>query len=141
MIGSVRESISSEAKMTAKIKYDDNGLVAAVVQDAETRELLMVAYMNETALERTLATGEMHYWSRSRRELWHKGERSGHVQLLKEARVDCDQDCLLFLVEQRGAACHMGYHSCFYRAMEPDGSLKVVEERLFDPDKVYGETS
>jgi len=127
--------------MKAKVKYDDKGLITAVIQEVETKKVLMVAYMNDAALERTLSTGEMYYWSRSRQELWHKGERSGHVQLLREARVDCDQDCLLFEVEQRGAACHMGYHSCFYRKMERDGTLAVVEKPLFDPEKVYGEKS
>jgi len=127
--------------MEAKIRYDKQGLVPVVVQDVATRELLMVAYMNETALRQTLATGQMHYWSRSRQKLWHKGETSGHVQVFREARVDCDQDCLLFLVEQQSGACHEGFHSCFFRRLEPDGSLTVVEEPVFDPRGVYGAKS
>lgn len=108
----------------ARIRFDASGLIAAVAQDAATREVLMVAWMNEEALARTLATGEAHYWSRSRGELWHKGATSGNIQRVREIRVDCDQDCLLLLVERKEgeAACHTGRRSCFYRRMEPDGT-------------------
>lgn len=115
------------------------GLIPTVVQDHHTGKVLMVAYVNQEALARTLATGEAHYWSRSRNTLWHKGESSGHVQRIKEVRVDCDGDTLLFKVEQvGGAACHAGYETCFYRRMDPGGDLHVVEEKIFDPEKVYG---
>jgi phosphoribosyl-AMP cyclohydrolase len=108
-------------------------LVPVIAQDAETKEVLMLAYMNQEALQKTLKTGKAHYWSRSRNKLWLKGESSGHVQKVKEIRVDCDQDAILLKVEQVGGACHMGYRSCFYRTM--DG--QVVGEKIFEPDEVY----
>ncbi|MFW5928841.1 MAG: phosphoribosyl-AMP cyclohydrolase [Halobacteriota archaeon] len=112
----------------------DGGLVPAVAQDADDGEVLMLAYVDEEALERTLETGEAHYYSRSRDEVWHKGESSGHVQEVEDVRVDCDADSLLYLVRQEGGACHTGYRSCFYRTVDGD----VVGERVFDPDEVYG---
>jgi len=108
-------------------------LVPAIVQDARSGEVLMLAYMNQEALAKTLETGKAHYWSRSRKKLWLKGETSGHFQKVVEARIDCDQDAILLKVEQEGGACHMGYRSCFYRDI--DG--KVVGEKVFDPDEVY----
>jgi phosphoribosyl-AMP cyclohydrolase len=108
-------------------------LVPAIVQDARSGEVLMLAYMNQEALAKTLETGKAHYWSRSRKKLWLKGETSGHFQRVVEARIDCDQDAILLKVEQEGGACHMGYRSCFYRDL--DG--KVVGEKVFDPDEVY----
>ena len=96
-------------------------LLPCIVQDARTGEVLTLAYMNEEALERTRATGEMWFWSRSRQELWHKGETSGNVQRLKELRLDCDEDALLALVEPAGPACHTGARSCFYRRVEGEG--------------------
>ncbi len=114
------------------------GLVTAVAQDAETGEVLMVAAMNELALRRTLETGEVHYWSRSRRELWHKGERSGNVQRVEGLYVDCDGDAILVRVRQvGGAACHTGHRSCFHRRVE-GGGLVVEGAPLFDPSEVYG---
>lgn len=118
------------------LKYDVHGLIPAVVQDAENNEVLMVGYMNREAVERTLETGRVTYWSRSRRKFWIKGETSGHFQHLVEVRTDCDQDCLLVRVRQEGVACHDGYRSCFYRALEGD-ELRVVEERRVDPAAVY----
>ncbi len=113
------------------------GLVPAVVQDAASGEVLMLAYMSPEALEATLATGEAHYWSRSRKCLWHKGGTSGHVQVVREVLVDCDGDTLVLRVEQRGrGACHTGYRSCFYRRLGPRG-LEVVGELGFDPQEVY----
>lgn len=109
------------------------GLLSVIVQDAVTKEVLMFAYMNEEAFHKTLETGLAHYYSRSRQKLWKKGEESGHVQRVKEIRIDCDRDCLLLLVEQETAACHTGYVSCFYRDI--DG--KVVGKQVFDPEKVY----
>jgi len=120
------------------LKFDERGLIPAVVQDARTGEVLMLAYMNHESLLRTLSTGRMTYWSRSRGKLWVKGERSGNFQLVREVRVDCDGDALLFKVEQVGAACHTGYRSCFYRKLEGE-RWKEEGEKLFDPEAVYGE--
>ena len=116
-----------------------DGLVPAVAQDAKTGEVLMVAFMNKESWELTLSTGIMHYWSRSRSKLWKKGESSGNVQLVKELRIDCDEDCVLAKIEQMGdAACHTGYRSCFYRVVEK-GELRTDGVLVFDPEKVYGE--
>ena len=100
---------------SSEIKFDANGLVPAIVQDAETNEVLMMAYMNAESLGLTLSTGETHFWSRSRSELWHKGATSGNIQRVVEVRVDCDADTLLVLVNPAGPACHTGERSCFYR--------------------------
>ncbi len=101
--------------MKDEIKYDVNGLVPAIVQDVNTNEVLMLAYMNAESLALTLSTGETHFWSRSRQELWHKGATSGNIQSVVDIRVDCDADTLLVLVNPAGAACHTGERSCFYR--------------------------
>jgi phosphoribosyl-AMP cyclohydrolase len=101
-----------------EIKFDSNGLVPAIVQDAETKEILMMAYMDQESLQRTLEKGETYFWSRSRKELWHKGATSGNVQRVVEVRVDCDADALLILVHPAGPACHTGHQSCFYREMK-----------------------
>jgi phosphoribosyl-AMP cyclohydrolase len=114
------------------LKYQ-NGLILAIVQDYASKEVLMCAYMNREALEKTLETGIAHFWSRSRQKLWKKGETSGHIQRVKETRIDCDMDSILLLVEQAGGACHMGYRSCFYRNL--DG--KIVGEKVFEPEDVY----
>ena len=103
--------------MIPDLKWDEHGLIPAIVQDWQDGQVLMLAYMNAQALERTLATGQAHYWSRSRQEIWHKGATSGHLQLVKEIRYDCDADTLLLKVEQIGAACHTGERSCFYRRL------------------------
>ncbi|BAF60712.1 phosphoribosyl-AMP cyclohydrolase [Pelotomaculum thermopropionicum SI] len=120
------------------LKYNEAGLVPAIVQDAGTGAVLMMAYMNREALEKTLATGETWFWSRSRKAFWHKGETSGNVQRVKEVLYDCDRDTLLVKVEQHGAACHEGYYSCFHYRLERDGSVTVVGEKQFDPEQVYG---
>jgi phosphoribosyl-AMP cyclohydrolase len=113
------------------------GLVPTVVQDDKTGEVLMLAYMNKEAWLKTLATGKAHYWSRSRQSLWLKGETSGHVQLVSEVRLDCDEDTILLKVKQVGnAACHTGYRSCFYRKCV-DGVLVTEGETVFDPKEVY----
>ncbi|OPL16497.1 MAG: phosphoribosyl-AMP cyclohydrolase [delta proteobacterium MLS_D] len=112
------------------------GLVPAVVQDAETNKILMLAYMNREAWNRTLETGKATYWSRSRSKLWVKGETSGNLQHVKEVRIDCDADAVLLKVDQKGAACHLGYYSCFFRRISGE-DVEVVEERLFDPEEVY----
>ena len=114
-----------------------NGLVPAIAQDAETGEVLMMAYMNEASWEKTLETGEVHYWSRSRQELWHKGGTSGHTQKVKAIRLDCDDDTVLLLIDQiGGAACHKCYRSCFYRELK-DGEVKECSPLVFDPKEVY----
>lgn len=113
------------------------GLAPAIVQDQDSGEVLMLAFMNQAAWEKTLETGKATYYSRSRDKLWVKGESSGHVQLVKEVRVDCDSDTILLKVEQLGgAACHLGYKSCFFRKVS-DGRLETTETRIFDPDEVY----
>ena len=119
-----------------KIKYDANGLVAAVMQDYENGEVLMVAYMNSESLKTTLETGKAHFWSRSRQKFWMKGESSGHTQEIKEVFIDCDGDCILFKIKQNVAACHTGFRSCFYRKWDGE---KLIEtgEKLFNEDDVY----
>ena len=120
------------------IQFDDDGLIPAIVQDHETGDVLMMAYMNAETLQETLQTGRMVYWSRSRQAVWRKGETSGNVQHVREARIDCDGDTLLFRVEQVGnAACHTGHRSCFYRRVEDD-ELVNDGTLVFDPDEVYG---
>lgn len=117
---------------------DSNGLLPAIVQDAESGDVLMLAYINKESWEKTLSTGKAHYWSRSRQKLWLKGESSGHVQLIREILVDCDEDTVVFKVEQLGgAACHKGYGSCFFRRVHSE-DLEIVGERVFDPAIVYG---
>jgi len=118
-------------------KFDENGLVPCVVQDARTGEVLTLAYMNEEALERTRTTGETHFWSRSRNELWHKGETSGNVQKVRRLRYDCDADALVALVDPAGPACHTGERSCFYRGdMEPStGEALATLERTISERK------
>jgi len=120
-----------------KLDFDKmGGLVPAIIQDAETGQVLMLAYMNSIAWEKTLETGKAWFYSRSRNKQWMKGEESGNVQIVKEVFVDCDDDTVLLKVEQVGkAACHKGYTSCFFRKI--DGEVQVVEERVFDPEKVY----
>jgi phosphoribosyl-AMP cyclohydrolase len=114
-----------------------DGLLPAIAQDHATGEVLMLAYINEEAWQQTIATGRAHYWSRSRNQLWLKGESSGHVQLVKEILVDCDQDTVIYRVEQLGgAACHKGYHSCFFRRV--DGEVFTIKDTLvFNPAEVY----
>lgn len=115
-----------------------DGLIPVIAQDAETKEVLMMAYMNQQAWEQTLQTGKATYWSRSRNSLWLKGETSGNVQLVKDIFVDCDDDTILLHVTQLGdAACHTGYRSCFYRKVTKDGDCVVVGKKVFDPKEVY----
>ena len=139
-------SISSDSNdveegLSFRPKFDASGLVTCVATDASTSEVLMVAHMNEEALRKTIATGEAWYYSRSRQALWRKGETSGHVQRVVEMRADCDQDAIWIRVEQAGAACHTGRHSCFYRKIEAaDGGARLSfadAERQFDPKAVY----
>lgn len=125
-------------KFIKGLKYDKNGLIPAVIQDCKNNEVLMVAYMNDVAVKKTIVTKRAHFYSRSRNKLWLKGESSGHVQKVKEIRFDCDADCLLVKVEQVGGACHTGYRSCFYRKLKDNrGNTAVSGKRMFDPEKVY----
>ena len=121
------------------VTFDADDLVPAIVQDVETDQVLMMAYMTADTLRETLDTDRMVYWSRSRRERWVKGQTSGHTQAVEEVRVDCDGDALLFKVRQEGGACHTGYRSCFFR--RADNEILVADgEEVFDPDEVYGES-
>jgi phosphoribosyl-AMP cyclohydrolase len=120
-----------------KIKWSPEGLVTAVAQDAGSGRVLMVAWMNREALRETARTGEAHYWSRSRAKLWHKGEESGHIQQVREIRLDCDADVIVLAVEQGGGiACHTGRQSCFYQKLE-DGEWVVVDPVVRDPKDIY----
>ena len=125
-------------KFIGNLKFDGNGLIPAVIQDYKNNEVLMVAYMNDEAVKKTLETKRAHFYSRSRKKPWLKGESSGHVQKVKEVRFDCDGDCLLVKVEQIGGACHTGYRSCFYRKLkDKKGNIAVSGKKVFDPDRVY----
>jgi phosphoribosyl-AMP cyclohydrolase len=115
------------------------GLIPGIVQDHESGDVLMLGYVNAEALEKTQSTGEVHFYSRSRNRLWKKGETSGHVLRVREVRVDCDADALLFLVDAAGpGVCHEGYRSCFFRSLESDGGSMVIAERVFVPMDIYG---
>jgi phosphoribosyl-AMP cyclohydrolase len=131
-----------ELGTTLDVKLDSAGLLTAVAVDADTQEVLMVAFMNQAALEKTIATGKATYWSRSRQKFWVKGEESGHIQEVQEIRVDCDQDAVVMKVRQKGSACHNGFRSCFYRKIIPstDGGtakLEFVLQRQVDPASIY----
>jgi phosphoribosyl-AMP cyclohydrolase len=125
-------------ELLAALKFDERGLVAAVAQQHDSGEVLMVAWTNRQALEETLRTGEAHYWSRSRDRLWHKGETSGQTQRLIELRVDCDGDVVLLRVDQHGVACHTGRRSCFFRAWR-EGKLVEIARPEVSPAELYGE--
>ena len=120
-----------------ELKYDAAGLIPAVIQDLETKQVLMVAYMNRDSIKQTMETGLTSFWSRSRQKYWIKGESSGHTQEVREMYTDCDKDTLVILVKQNGAACHEGFYSCFFRKIEKDGSITEIGSRLFNPDDVY----
>ena len=122
-------------------KFDSEGLITAVAQDAKTGQVLMVAYMNKQALDLTIQTGYATYFSRSRRKLWRKGEQSGHTQKVEQILIDCDQDCLILRVTAEAGQCHVGYHSCFYRALSKknDKKLEFVARKVYEPQKVYKE--
>lgn len=122
------------------IKFDEKGLIPAIVQDVNTGEVVMFAWMNRESFKQTLKTGIMTYWSRSRQKIWVKGETSGNIQEVREAYIDCDADCVLFKIEPKGkgAACHEGYRSCFFREVSlADGRFSVIADRIFDPEEVY----
>ncbi len=132
--------MSQTGNLTNDIRWNEQGLIPAIAQDWQTGEVLMLAWMNREALELTISESRAIYWSRSRQALWRKGEESGHVQKLKELRIDCDADTILMKVEQiSGIACHTGRRSCFYRKRERDGWL-VTDEVVRSPDDIYGKT-
>ena len=121
-----------------QLKTDQSGLIPAIIQDDENKEVLMVGYMNHEAVRKTLESGRVCFWSRSRQEYWIKGETSGHTQTVRSVAYDCDGDALLIKVEQKGGACHTGFRSCFFREVSPDGnSTNIVGEKVFDPNAVY----
>lgn len=121
--------------MIDNIKYDDKGLIPAIIQDAENGDILMMAFMNEASLQQTIETGFTHFWSRSRQKFWKKGESSGHIQEVKEVLIDCDADTVLIKVTQHGpGACHTGHRTCFYRNING----KEIAEKVFSEDDVYG---
>ncbi len=124
--------------MNLNFKFNADGLIPAIVQDATSQRVLMMAWMNALSLQKTAETGLMHYWSRSRQKLWLKGETSGHTQKVVSWAVDCDADTLLFEVKQTTGACHTGYESCFFQKLNADGSpQEITEPKLFDPEKTY----
>ena len=120
-------------------KFDKNGLIPAIAQDARTGDILMMAYMSRESLELTIQTGYATYYSRSRQALWKKGQESGHFQKIMQILVDCDQDCLVLKVQVDSGQCHVGYRSCFYRALEKDNSKKMVfiADKVYDPKETY----
>ncbi len=123
------------------LKWTSDGLIPAIVQDHDTGDVLMMAWMDRDAVLKTLQTGMTHFYSRSRKSSWHKGGTSGHVQHVEEISVDCDGDVLLIQARQVGGACHEGYRSCFFRKVNRDGSLETVAERVFAPEAVYKTTT
>lgn len=135
--------------MEINFRHEVNGekLITAIAQDYKTDQILMVANMNKEALKKTIETGKAHYWSTSRNEQWLKGESSGHVQTVKEILVDCDMDAVILKIEQKGAACHEGYYSCFFRKLNlennpdiselNDDDVELIAERLFNPEDIY----
>ncbi len=120
-----------------EVKFNTDGLIPVIIQDYQKGEVLMLAYMNREALLKTLETGTVHFWSRSRKKLWKKGETSGNILLVKEILIDCDGDTLLIKAECKGGACHTGYRSCFYRRWAK-GKFEIVGEKIFSPEEVYG---
>jgi phosphoribosyl-AMP cyclohydrolase len=132
--------MSIESKTTGPDFSRGGGLLPAIAQDAASGEVLMLAWMNQEAYEETVRSGQAVYFSRSRNQLWRKGEESGHVQSVRGIYIDCDADTILLKVEQQGAACHEGYRTCFFRELTPQGP-QVVQNRLLDPRQIYGKTA
>lgn len=119
-------------------KFDEKGLLTAVIQDEASGEVLMVAYMDKTALERTLKEKKTVFYSRSRKKYWVKGESSGHLQVVRSAATDCDKDAVVIKVKQTGGACHLGYRTCFVHELDENGAIRrITQEKVFDPDQVY----
>ena len=122
-----------------QLKFTQDGLIPAIIQEQSTGRVLMMAWMNRASLEQTLATGKTHFWSRSRQKFWMKGESSGHTQQVRDVAFDCDGDTLLIQVDQVGAACHEGYKSCFFRSVTEQGAtVKTTEPQLETPEQIYG---
>ena len=128
----------SDPTFLAALKWNPDGLIPAIVQDAESGEVLMMAWMDELSLKTTMRSGQTHFYSRSRRLHWHKGESSGHVQNVVSIHVDCDADVILIKARQVGGACHEGYRSCFFRKLDQNGSLHITETPVFLINDVYG---
>ncbi|SJZ31032.1 bifunctional phosphoribosyl-AMP cyclohydrolase/phosphoribosyl-ATP diphosphatase HisIE [Selenihalanaerobacter shriftii] len=124
-------------KYLADLEFNEDGLLPAIVQDVDNDQVLMMAYMNEEALNKTITTGYTWFWSRSRQKLWKKGETSGHHQQVEEISTDCDGDTLLIKAKQTGGACHNGYYSCFYRSLNDEAEFEVIDEKVFKPEQVY----
>ncbi len=130
---------SDQMNFYEQLKFSSDGLIPAIIQDAATGRVLMMAWMNRASLEKTVTTGKTHFWSRSRQKFWMKGETSGHTQTVKDIAFDCDGDTLLIQVEQIGAACHEGYRSCFFRSLENGGQkFGITEPQLETPEVIYG---
>lgn len=123
--------------MLDKIKFDEKGLIPAIIQDVKSKKVLTLCYMNNEALEKTMQEGKIYVFRRSKGKLMLKGETSGHIQLVKELYIDCEGNSLLFLIEQKVAACHAGYFTCYYRRMDKNGGLEITEKQVFNPLKVY----
>jgi len=122
----------------SNFKFDAQGLIAAIIQDADSGEVLMLAYMDKTALERTLKEKKTVFYSRSRKKYWVKGETSGHIQKVEQSLTDCDRDTVLIRVKQTGGACHLGYHTCFVHELDSNGKVvRVTQDKVFDPEKTY----
>ena len=129
--------IERESMVKLDFKKGD-GILPAIAQDYKSGKVLMLAYMNNEAWQLTLQTGEAHYWSRTRGEIWHKGTTSGNIQIVKEIIMDCDHDTILLKIEQLGgAACHLGYKSCFHNKIDNNGQVSIIGKKIFDPEKVY----
>jgi len=130
--------MTTELPFLETLRWTADGLIPAIVQDAESGDVLMMAWMDRPAIAQTVETGQTHFYSRSRKSAWHKGGTSGHVQHVEEICVDCDADVLLIRVRQVGGACHEGYRSCFFRRVKADGTLEVRGQPVFSPETVYG---
>jgi phosphoribosyl-AMP cyclohydrolase len=128
---------TDQPSFVSALKWNSEGLIPAIIQDAESGLVLMMAWMDRASVEQTLETGQTHFYSRSRRSHWHKGGTSGHVQFVESIHVDCDADVLLIKVRQVGGACHEGYRSCFFRRVDPAHRLEVVDTPVFDANAVY----
>lgn len=125
-------------KIICSLKFDEQGLIPAIIQDYKTNEVLMVAYMNKDSIEKTLKEKKTYFWSRSRQKLWLKGETSGHIQEVRQVLFDCDSDALIFKVRQIGGACHTGYRSCFYRKINlKNKKISTIGKKVFDEKKIY----
>ena len=128
-----------DMKFIETLKFNEDGLIPAIIQEEGTDRVLMMAWMNEASLISTIEKGRTHFWSRSRQKYWMKGESSGHTQQVKSIAFDCDGDTLLIQVQQLGAACHEGYKSCFFRSVNDAGGFDITEERLVNPDEIYSQ--